>query len=238
MSVIFSPPDPAPAAPLLRVTRHGYDTGDVNQLLAQARGRLTRLSERIHRAESANVALVGEVQRWKRRARDAEASREEFERALALAESTATATMTEAQVRADQLVERARCEAEHLVTRARIEARRAHAAEHKALRTRAAAVEAAEARLREDAEAVERERLRLRSLDERWRREVAWFGSRMLAAIAPHPAALPAPGETATDDTGPVDAALLADDAVDRVFARFMSREIEDEPSRGWLDRR
>lgn len=111
-------------SPQLRVTRHGYDPEDVHTLLASARSRLLSLAERLARAEATNVALVGDVRRWKQRARTAEAERRRLEDALASAEATVATTVAEVQVRADHLVERARCEAQHLTLRAREEARR------------------------------------------------------------------------------------------------------------------
>ena len=116
------------ATPQLRVTRHGYDPADVHALLASARARLVGLADRIRRAEAANAALVVEVQQWKVRARAAESDRRRLEDALAAAEATVATSIAEVQIRADHLVERARCEAEHLTLRAREEARRVHEA--------------------------------------------------------------------------------------------------------------
>jgi cell division septum initiation protein DivIVA len=112
------------SAPQLRVTRHGYDPAEVHALLASARARLVALADRIRRAEAANVALVAEVQQWRARARAAESDRRRLEDALAAAEATVATSVAEIQVRADHLVERARCEAQHLTLRARAEARR------------------------------------------------------------------------------------------------------------------
>jgi cell division septum initiation protein DivIVA len=114
------------AAPQLRVTRHGYDPADVHALLASARARLVGLADRIRRAEAANVALVAEVCQWKERARAAESDRRRLEDALASAEATVATSIAEVQIRADQLVERARCEAEHLTLRAEEAAQRVH----------------------------------------------------------------------------------------------------------------
>jgi cell division septum initiation protein DivIVA len=225
----------------LRVTRHGYDPGDVDALLAGARGRMARLAERLRRAEAANRALVAEISRWKERVREADASRETFERALSLAESTAAAQVAEAQVRADQLVERARCEAEHLMTRARIEARRAQAGERRELRARMARVEAEHGRLKDVAEALELDRTRLAYDTEQWRRDVAWTATRMLDSIAQRRTALPAMGDTTTPiDLGPPptdggDWSATDDPDAEGLFARFMSPAIADEPSRGWV---
>lgn len=112
------------ATPQLRVTRHGYDPADVHALLASARARLVGLADRIRRAEAANVALGAEVQQWKDRARAAESERRRLEDALAAAEATVATSIAEVQIRADHLVERARCEAEHLTLRAEEAARR------------------------------------------------------------------------------------------------------------------
>jgi len=108
----------------LRVTRHGYDPADVHALLASARARLMGLADRIRRAEAANVALVAEVKQWRDRARAAESDRRRLEDALAAAEATVATSIAEVQIRADHIVERARCEAGHLTLRAEEAARR------------------------------------------------------------------------------------------------------------------
>jgi cell division septum initiation protein DivIVA len=164
-----------PRRPQLRVTRHGYDPADVHALLASARGRLVALADRIRRAEAANVALVAETKAWKERARIAEADRRRLEDALAAAEATVATSIAEVQIRADHLVERARCEAEHLTLRAQETARRVR-------------------------EEIELERM-------------AHEATSLVA-----------------DDLG-----LDADPEEDRVFSRFMSDEIADEPSREWV---
>ena len=164
-----------PGRPQLRVTRHGYDPADVHALLASARARLVALADRIRRAEAANVALVAEVRAWKERARTAEADRRRLEDALAAAEATVATSIAEVQIRADHLVERARCEAEHLTLRAREAARRLH-------------------------EEIELERMA--------------HDARSLVA----------------DDLG-----LHAEPEEDRMFSRFMSDDIADEPSREWV---
>ena len=64
------------------------------------------------------MALVAEVKTWKERARAAEADRRRLEDALAAAEATVATSIAEVQIRADHLIERARCEAEHLTLRA------------------------------------------------------------------------------------------------------------------------
>ena len=169
------PEGAGPQRPQLRVTRHGYDPADVHALLASARTRLVALADRIRRAEAANVVLVAEARAWKERARAAESDRRRLEDALAAAEATVATSIAEVQIRADHLVERARCEAEHLTLRAREAARRVH-------------------------EEIELER-------------TAQEATSLVA-----------------DDLG-----LDADLEADRVFSRFMSDEIADEPSREWV---
>jgi len=110
--------------PKLRVTRHGYDPADVHGLLNSARKRLVALSDRLRRAESANVALVTELRQWKERARGGEDDCRRPVEALAVAEATVATSVAEVQARADQIIERARCEADHLKQRAREEAER------------------------------------------------------------------------------------------------------------------
>jgi hypothetical protein len=164
-----------PRRPQLRVTRHGYDPADVHALLASARARLVALADRIRRAEAANVALVAEAKAWKERARAAESERRRLEDALASAEATVATSIAEVQVRADHLVERARCEAEHLTLRAHETVRRAR-------------------------EEIELERM-------------AHEATSLVA-----------------EELG-----LDADPEEDRVFSRFMSDDIADEPSREWV---
>lgn len=108
----------------LRVTRHGYDPADVHALLSAARARLVTLAERIRRAEDANADLEQQARHWRRRAKAAEAECRRLQDALAAAEATVATSIAEVQVRADHLVERARCEAQHLTLRAEEKARR------------------------------------------------------------------------------------------------------------------
>ncbi len=233
--------NPGAATPAqLRLTRHGYDPGDVDALLATARGRMARMAERLRRAEAANAALVAEVKRWKAFAREAAASRETFERALALAEQTAQAQVAAAHVEADHLVERARCEADHLVNRARVAARRAQASERRELRGRADRLEAERRRLQDVAAGLEIDRDRLALDEERWRHEVAWMATRMLGAVTQRRQALPAEGQTSTPITEvPAPADLVwaeeEDGEATGLFERFMSPAIADEPSREWV---
>ena len=112
------------AAPQLRVTRHGYAPEDVHGLLATARRRLVALSERLQRAEAANVTLVEEARRWRARAEAAEGDCRRLVEALEVAEATVAGSVAEVQVRADHLMVRARCEADHLRARAQEEADR------------------------------------------------------------------------------------------------------------------
>jgi cell division septum initiation protein DivIVA len=124
MSATMTESPQSTAASKLRVTRHGYDPADVHALLNAARKRLVALSDRIRRAEAANVALVTELRQNKERARVAEDDCRRLVEALAVAEATVATTVAEVQVRADHLIERARCEAEHLRHQAQEEADR------------------------------------------------------------------------------------------------------------------
>lgn len=141
--------------PQLRVTRHGYDPADVHALLASARARLVGLADRIRRAEAANVTLVAEAQQWKDRARVAESDRRRLQDALAAAEATVATSVAEVQIRADHLVERARCEAEHLTLRAEEAARRVREQIELEAMAHAATSAAVEERLDLDADLAE-----------------------------------------------------------------------------------
>jgi cell division septum initiation protein DivIVA len=171
---------PQTTAPQLRVTRHGYDPADVHDLLAAARRRLVTLSERIRRAESANVALVTELRQWRERASAAEDDCRRLVEALAVAEATVATSVAEVQVRADHLMVRARCEADHLTMRAREQADR----------------------IREeiDLERMAHQAEGLLASEEDFARELE-----------------------------------AADPETDPLFRRFMSEDIEDEPSREWV---
>ncbi len=246
---------PAP----LRVSLFGYAPGPVEHLLSESEGRLGRLSERVDRDESALVAVVDELQRWKARARAAEATREDFERALTFAPARAAATIAEAEAHAAQIVQQARdgserlvaCardEARHLVTCARVEARRAEAAERRELRARQAAIADAEERLAAETGALAADRARFEETEIRWRRKVAWLTAQLLSTLAPLPAALPAAGDVgpadaeaeaeadvdAEADDVDISAELMADPVVDRKFARFMSEDPEHDPWKQW----
>ena len=124
MSATIAESPQSTPTPQLRVTRHGYDPADVHDLLANARRRLVALSDRLRRAEAANVALVTELRQVRERNRAAEDDCRRLVEALAVAEATVATSVAEVQVRADHLMVRARCEADHLTMRAREEAER------------------------------------------------------------------------------------------------------------------
>ena len=117
--------------PAFRVAkRGGYDPGDVAEFLGWLGSQMITLIGRLRKAESDVDVLKTEVGHWQSRTRDAEATRETFERTLALAEDTANAAiadarhraagiMTKAEANADELIGQARHQSFHMVEQAR-----------------------------------------------------------------------------------------------------------------------
>ena len=132
--------------PSFRVAkRGGYDPGDVAEFLGGLGGQMLTLIGRLRKAESDVDVLKTELGHWQARTRDAEATRETFERTLALAEDTANAAvadarhraagiMTKAEANADELIGQARHQSFHMVEQAREEAQRCYADERMKVR--------------------------------------------------------------------------------------------------------
>jgi len=132
--------------PAFRVAkRGGYDPGDVAEFLSGLGGQMVTLIGRLRKAESEVDVMKTEVGHWQARTRDAEATRETFERTLALAEDTANAAiadarhraagiMTKAEANADELIGQARHQSFHMVEQAREEAQRCYADERMKVR--------------------------------------------------------------------------------------------------------
>jgi cell division septum initiation protein DivIVA len=132
--------------PAFRVAkRGGYDPGDVAEFLSGLGSQMVTLIGRLRKAESDVEVMKTEVGHWQARTRDAEATRETFERTLALAEDTANAAiadarhraagiMTKAEANADELIGQARHESFHMVEQAREEAQRCYADERMKVR--------------------------------------------------------------------------------------------------------
>ena len=132
--------------PAFRVAkRGGYDPGDVAEFLSGLGGQMVTLIGRLRKSESEVEVMKTEVGHWQARTRDAEATRETFERTLALAEDTANAAiadarhraagiMTKAEANADELIGQARHQSFHMVEQAREEAQRCYADERMKVR--------------------------------------------------------------------------------------------------------
>ena len=132
--------------PAFRVAkRGGYDPGDVAEFLGGLGSQMVALIGRLRKAESEVDVMKTEVGHWQARTRDAEATRETFERTLALAEDTANAAIadarhraagiiTKAEANADELIGQARHQAFHMVEQAREEAQRCYADERMKVR--------------------------------------------------------------------------------------------------------
>jgi cell division septum initiation protein DivIVA len=132
--------------PAFRVAkRGGYDPGDVAEFLGGLGSQMVTLIGRLRKAESEVDVMKTEVGHWQARTRDAEATRETFERTLALAEDTANAAIadarhraagiiTKAEANADELIGQARHQSFHMVEQAREEAQRCYADERMKVR--------------------------------------------------------------------------------------------------------
>jgi cell division septum initiation protein DivIVA len=132
--------------PAFRVAkRGGYDPGDVAEFLGGLGSQMVTLIGRLRKAESEVDVMRTEVGHWQARTRDAEATRETFERTLALAEDTANAAIadarhraagiiTKAEANADELIGQARHQSFHMVEQAREEAQRCYADERMKVR--------------------------------------------------------------------------------------------------------
>jgi cell division septum initiation protein DivIVA len=132
--------------PAFRVAkRGGYDPGDVAEFLSGLGSQMVTLIGRLRKAESEVDVMKSEVGHWQARTRDAEATRETFERTLALAEDTANAAIadarhraagitTKAEANADELIGQARHQSFHMVEQAREEAQRCYADERMKVR--------------------------------------------------------------------------------------------------------
>src|SRR5262245_33615705 len=109
--------------PSFRVAkRGGYDPGDVAEFLSGLGGQMLTMINRLRKAESDVEVLGKEMTHWKGRARDAEATRETFERTLALAEDTANAAVADARARAAGIITNAESNADELLGQARHQA--------------------------------------------------------------------------------------------------------------------
>lgn len=288
--------------PSFRVAkRGGYDPGDVAEFLEKLGGQVVSFVGRLREAEGRLEVAENELDHWKGRARDAEATRETFERTLALAEDTANAAiadarhraagvLTRAEADADELLGQARQQAFTMVEQAREEAQRCYADERLKLREEWQRVQDESAQLETLRLAVAAETMALEEVRNQLRTRIRMAATEMLKVAEspdclgqpvakgmpekPRPVAPPAPAEVPAAPADPAevagaaieavslptdvkeiaaaieDSASLAstgseaptesltgfgDEAADAAFERFMSDEIEDEPSRGWI---
>jgi len=282
--------------PSFRVAkRGGYDPGDVAEFLGGLGSQMLTLIGRLRKAESDVDVLKTEVGHWQARTRDAEATRETFERTLALAEDTANAAVadarhraagitTKAEANADELIGQARHQAFHMVEQAREEAQRCYADERFKVREEWQRVQDESAQLETLRLAVAAETMALEEVRNQLRTRIRMAATEMLKVaespdclgqpvargmpekprqVAPPTPAVeaPAPAPTATViaaelaapalDTASVPAETrdleppaiepigvaegFGNPAADAAFERFMSDDIEDEPSRDWI---
>jgi cell division septum initiation protein DivIVA len=274
--------------PSFRVAkRGGYDPGDVAEFLGGLGSQMINLIGRLRKAESDVEVLRTETSHWQARAREAEATRETFERTLALAEDTANAAVADARARAagilttaeanaDELVGQARHQAYRMVEQARHEAQRSYAEERlkvveewQRVQNEAASLETLRLAVAAEAMALEEVRNQLRArirMAATQMLEVAESSDCLGQSVArvlpdrPHPIEAPAPAAVETGSvpiaaatpTAPEAVALpveaeeilapaldpvigFGDAEADAAFERFMSEDIEDEPSRLWL---
>jgi cell division septum initiation protein DivIVA len=268
--------------PSFRIARRGgYDPGDVAEFLGGLGGQMVALIGRLRRAESDVDVLKTELGHWQNRTREAEATRETFERTLALAEDTANAAVadarhraaeitTKAEANADELIGQARHQAFHMVEQAREEAQRCYADERMKVREEWQRVQDEGAQLETLRLAVAAETMALEEVRNELRRRIRLAATEMLALaespdclghpvarglperprVAPAASAPIAPATPAlqaavedtpvcdiTDGDAPIGPAWqgFGNPAADAAFDRFMSEEIEEEPSREWI---
>lgn len=278
--------------PSFRVAkRGGYDPGDVAEFLGGLGSQMLTLIGRLRKAESDVDVLKTEVGHWQARTRDAEATRETFERTLALAEDTANAAvadarhraagiMTKAEANADELIGQARHQAFHMVEQAREEAQRCYADERMKVREEWQRVQDESAQLETLRLAVAAETMALEEVRNQLRTRIRMAATEMLKVaespdclgqpvargmpekprqVAPAAPAVEAPATTVVANA-PAESALEAvslptepaditppaiepigiaegfgNPEADAAFERFMSDDIEDEPSRDWI---
>ncbi len=270
--------------PSFRVAkRGGYNPGDVAEFLGGLGGQMLALIGRLRKAESDVEVLKTELDHWQSRTRDAEATRETFERTLALAEDTANATVadarhraagitTKAEASADELIGQARHQSFQMVEQARQEAQRCYADERMKVREDWQRVQDESAQLETLRLAVAAETMALEEVRNQLRTRIRMAASEMLK-VAESPDCLGQPvargmpekprevaattptvanelAELALEaDSQPTDAAEITPPAIepigvaqgfgnpeaDAAFERFMSEDIEDEPSRDWI---
>jgi cell division septum initiation protein DivIVA len=261
--------------------RGGYDPGDVAEFLGGLGGQMVALIGRLRRAESDVDVLKAELGHWQNRTREAEATRETFERTLALAEDTANAAVadarhraaeitTKAEANADELIGQARHQAFHMVEQAREEAQRCYSDERMKVREEWQRVQDEGAQLETLRLAVAAETMALEEVRNELRRRIRLAATEMLAlaespdclghpvarglperprvvppATVPVASAIPAleaavednPVCDITDGDAPIGDAWrgFGNPAADAAFDRFMSEDIEEEPSREWI---
>ncbi len=278
--------------PSFRVAkRGGYDPGDVAEFLGGLGSQMLVLIGRLRKAESDVDVLKTEVGHWQARTRDAEATRETFERTLALAEDTANAAVadarhraagiiTKAEANADELIGQARHQSFHMVEQAREEAQRCYADERMKVREEWQRVQDESAQLETLRLAVAAETMALEEVRNQLRTRIRMAATEMLKVaespdclgqpvargmpekpreVAPTPPAVAAPATTVVVNElaeSAVDAVSLpaeprdmtppaiepigiaegfGNPEADAAFERFMSDDIEDEPSRDWI---
>ncbi len=274
--------------PSFRVAkRGGYDPGDVAEFLSGLGGQMINLISRLRKAESDAEVLRTETTHWQGRAREAEATRETFERTLALAEDTANAAVADARARAsgilttaeanaDELIGQARHQAYRMVETGRAEAQRCYVEERMKVREEWQRVQDESVSLETLRLAVAAETMALEEVRNQLRTRIRMAATEMLKvaespdclgqavakgmperprAVAPAPVAVEAGVVTVAAETAqtaleavelPTEAQEIMAPATDATvsfgdpkaeaaFERFMSEDIEDEPSRLWL---
>jgi len=280
--------------PSFRIARRGgYDPGDVAEFLESLGSQMLALVGRLRKAESDVDVLKTEVAHWQARTRDAEATRETFERTLALAEDTANAAVADARHRAagilskaeanaDDLIGQARLQSFQMVEHSREEAQRCYTDERMKVREEWQRIQDESGELETLRLAVAAETMALEEVRNQLRTRIRMAATEMLKVAEtpdclgrpvtqgmpekPQPLAPPAPAEVTA--SAPVDAvatekvetaleaaALPAEPAnvtppaidpigvgegfgnaaADAAFERFMSDDIDDEPSREWI---
>ena len=239
---------------MFTVVRRGYDADQVVSFVERATEDFARLLGRAQQAEAvvdqARTAVAraqAQSAELVERVRAAEAHQRLFQRALSLAESTANATVADARVRAEEIIEEGRRDAALLLEQAREEARGYYEAERVKIGEEWVEIRDEQTQLETLRLAVAAETMALESVRTELRRRIK-SAAEQLVEVADsddclgHRIVSATDGETVElrdgDPAKSFEGTWTADDDEEEhveAFERFMSDEIENEPSQSWM---
>jgi len=239
---------------MFTVVRRGYDADQVVSFVERATEDFARLLGRAQHAEEAAEKAQTDVAQSQaqthqlaQRVRAAEAHQRLFQRALALAEQTANATVADARVRADGILAEGRRDAALLLEQARHDAHAYYEAERQKIVDEWEKIADEQTQLETLRLAVAAETMALESVRNELRRRIK-SAAEQLVEVADSEDCLGHKIVSATDDEtvelrDPNPAKTFegnwgdGDDEEHHVeaFERFMSDEVESEPSQSWM---